>query len=312
MNVPRRRAPATGVGLIAGLLLTSGALAVACGKGKPTEDPTGAGGAGGGSGRVLVTVSGSVAPHPLNAKLGASDDFSMLQVAIIDPLTTLADPTTPPLASMPLDTSAANCDAALGCAFSLIGVDITKQTLGLVGSVDDKRAAGAQLWVKTGTGLATKEQLAEVRAMPAPITNRRGFAVSRKLQAKLAAFVSKTLGITLTADELEARGYLIGHVVGKVSEGNPDPIPVAGATVTSSSTTTEPFELLYPNADFTAKGTATAADGLFIVVPKTAASFVTSWNVVPPQDDPRVWATSLGGTTPGGAFVMILPANETP
>jgi hypothetical protein len=228
------------------------ALGVACGKAKSTEDDGGAAGTGGSS-RVLVTVSGRVAPHPLNAKLGASEDFSMLQVAIVDPLATLGDPTKPPLAQMPLDTSAANCDAVAGCAFSLIGVDITNQTLGLVGTAEDRRAADARLWVKTGTGLGTKELLAEVRKTSAPITERRGFAVSRKLQAKLAAFAAKALGITLTAEELETRGYLIGHVVGRLSEGTPDPLPVAGATVTSSGTTAPPYELLYPNADFTAK-----------------------------------------------------------
>lgn len=272
----------------------------------------GGSGAGGGSGTVLVTISGRVAPHPLNAKLGATEDFSMLQVAIVDPLATIGDPTKAPLAQMPLDTSTANCSGSAGCAFSLTGVNITNQTLGLVGSVDDKRAAGARLWVKTGTGLGTKEYLKAVRAAPAPITERRAFAVSRKLQAKLAAFVSTALGTPITADELEARGYLIGHVVGRVSEGTPDPLPVAGATVTTAGTGAPQFELLYPNATFTGKTTATGADGIFIVVPKTATSFVTSWYVVRPDGDTRLWDTYLAGTNPGSAFVAILPASEPP
>lgn len=295
------------------LFLVAVLLASACGKAKSKDDDGGAAGssgAAGGSGTVLVTVSGLVAPHPLNAKLGATEDFSMLQVAIVDPLATLGDPTKPPLAQMPLDTSAANCGGAAGCAFSLTGVDITNQTLGLVGSVDDRRAAGARLWVKTGTGLGTKEYLKAVRAAPQPITNRRAFAISRKLQVKLATFVSTALGTPLTADELEARGYLIGHVVGRLSEGTPDPLPVAGATITTPGTTAPPFELLYPNATFTAKGTSTSADGIFLVVPKTAASFVASWYVVRPDGDTRLWGTYLAGTNPGSAFVAILPADE--
>ena len=70
------------------LAISVGALVAACGKGKPTDDATGTAGTGGG--RVLVTVSGHVSPHPLAAKVGASEDFSMLQVAIVDPLATLA------------------------------------------------------------------------------------------------------------------------------------------------------------------------------------------------------------------------------
>lgn len=291
------------------VLLVLALSALACGKAKTSEDDGGAAGTGGGN-RVLVTVSGRVAPHPLAAKLGATEDFSMLQVAIVDPLATLGDPTKPPLAQMPLDTAAANCDAVTGCAFSLIGVDITNQTVGLVGTTDDRRAADARLWVKTGTGLATKELLTAVRAAPAPITDRRGFAVSRKLQAKLAAFVAKSLGITLTAEELEARGYLIGHVVGRLSEGTPDPLPVAGATVTSSGTTAPPYELLYPNADLTAKLSVTGPDGIFLIVPKTAASFVTNLNIVRPDGDARIWDAYLAGTNPGNAFVVILPAAE--
>jgi hypothetical protein len=303
MRVPRHRAL---------LVVALGALA-ACGKAKTSEDDGGAGGTGGTAGtggRVLVTVSGRVAPHPLNAKLGAGEDFSMLQVAIVDPLATLGDPTKPPLAAMPLDTAATNCDVAAGCAFSLIGVDITNQTLGLVGTVDDRRAADARVWVKTGTGLGTKEFLTEVRRAPAPITDRRGFAVSRKLQVKLAAFVATSLGVAMTPEELEARGYLIGHVVGMLSEGTPDPPPVAGATVTSPGTTTLPYELLYPNADFTMKLGATGPDGIFLVVPKEAKSFVTSWNIVRPAGDTREWETYLAGTNPGNAFVAILPAAE--
>jgi hypothetical protein len=189
-------------------------------------------------------------------------------------------------------------------------VDITNQTVGLVGSVEDRRPAGAQLWVKTGTGLATKEMLEAVRHAPMAIVDRRGFAVSRKLQAKLATFVGTALGTPLTSDELQARGYLIGHVVGKLSEGTPDPLPVAGAMVTSSATGAVPFEVLYPNADLTAKLGATGPDGIFLVVARTASPVVTSWSIVPPDGDARAWDMVLAGTSPGNAFVAILPARE--
>src|SRR5262245_10326845 len=103
--------------VVASLLLT---LAASCGKLKSEGGDGGAAGMGaaGANGPVLVTVSGRAAPHPLNAQLGAAEDFSMLQVAIVDPLATISNPTAPPLGQMPLDTTASNCDAT-GCAFSL-------------------------------------------------------------------------------------------------------------------------------------------------------------------------------------------------
>jgi hypothetical protein len=274
---------------------------------------TGAAGTGGAGmgGRTLVTISGTAAPHPLNAALGATEDFSQLKVSIVDPAVVLTNPSAPPAASMTLDTTTAgNCDATSGCKWSLSGVDITNITLGLVGTLEDKRTADARLWLKTGTGMGTGNFLKAVRAAPAPITDRRAFAVSRKLEAKLVAFVNKVLGLTLVAGDLEARGFLIGHVVGKLSEGHPDPEGVAGATVVPGGTSASAFDLIYPNADFSGKGASTAASGIFLMVPKTTASVVTTWDVVPPSGDARTWPQHLAGSNPGNAFVIILPANE--
>jgi hypothetical protein len=292
-------------------------FAGACGKLKPAETDGGAagttgsagadGGAGTGSTLVHVTISGTAAPHPLNHALGADEDFTMLKVAILDPTATILDPNAAPLAAMALNTATTNCDATLtvGCAWSLPGVDITKQNLGLVGSIEDTRTGTARLWVKTGTGMGTKADLDAVRANPAPITDRRAFAVSRKLEAKLSAFVGTALGQTFGAGDLETRGFLIGHVVGKLSEG-PMPAGVAGAKVAATGA----FTIIYPNADFTSTGTTTSASGIFIMVPNKAEAVVTSWDVVPPAGDTRKWDMHLAGSNPGNAFVIILPANE--
>jgi hypothetical protein len=294
---------------------------LACGKTKPEVGQTGAAGTGsagttggagssgaGTTGRTLVTISGTAAPHPLNAALAASEDFSQLTVAIVDPAAVLTNPTAAPAASMTLDTTAGNCTA--GCKFSLSGVDITNMTLGLVGTLEDKRMGAARVWVKTGTGMGTGDFLREVKNAPAPITDRRAFAVSRKLEAKLVAYVNSVLGTTLAAGDLEARGFLIGHVVGKLSEGTPDPAGVAGATVVAAGTASSTFDLIYPNADFSGKGTSTAASGIFLMIPKTAAPIVTTWNVVPPANDARSWPPHLAGSNPSNAFVIILPADE--
>jgi hypothetical protein len=288
-------------------------LAGACGKLKPADTSGAAGGDGtagtsggaGTNGSVHVNISGAAAPHPLNAALGASDDFSMLKVSIVDPSAVIIDANAPPLGSMPLDTSAGNCDATTGCKWSLAGVDITNQMLGLVGTLEDQRTGDARLWVKTGTGMGTAADLAAVRAAPAPITDRRAFAVSRKLEAVLGKFVAKALNITLAAGDLEARGFLIGHVVDKLSSA-PTPAGVAGAKVAAMG----PFDVIYPNADFSGTGTTTSASGIFLMVPRAAAPVVAMWDVVPPMGDTRVWEMHIAGSNPNNAFVIIMPANE--
>jgi hypothetical protein len=346
---------------------TSGAAGGTGGKAGGGGTVGAAGNAGTSGGHVLVTVSGTAAPHPLNALVAtsvASDagtadaamdagattdaatdaaavtdaatatdavtdattdtaateagapaatnaDFSMLKVAIVDPTAVITNPNAAPLASTTLDTSAANCSAG-SCAFSLTGVDITNQTLGLVGTLEDKRTGDARLWVKTGTGMGTKAFVDAAKAAKTAITGRRAFIVSRKLEAKLVTFVNGALGMTLAAGDLEARGFLIGHVLDKLSTATTPagPAGVAGATVMAQGA----FDVIYPNATFTGKGTATSTTGIFLMVPKlvngAAQAVVTNWTVIPPAGDTRGWESHLAGTNPGNAFVIIMPANE--
>src|SRR5215470_14954030 len=63
----------------------------------------------------------------------------------------------------------------------------------------------------------------------------------------------------LTGAALEARGFMIGHIVGKVSEGAP---PVSGATVAPAAGTASKVDVVYPNATFTGIGTSTSATGI--------------------------------------------------
>jgi hypothetical protein len=301
-----------------------------CGKLKPANvdagaagSTAGAGGTGGGGGsagssRTLVTVSGTAAPHPLNAIAvgdGGVDEFSMLKVSIVDPTAIILDPNAAPLATQALDTTTAgNCSATAGCKWSLSGVDITNQTLGLVGTLEDTRTGDARLYVKTGTGMGTKTFLEDVRKTKTPITDRRAFVVSRKLEAKLAAFVSVALGQTFAAGDLEKRGFLIGHVLGRLSSATTPagPAGVAGATVTA----TGDFDVIYPTADFTGKGDKTSATGIFLMVPRlkngAAVPVVTNWMVVPPTGDARTWEAHIAGSNPNNAFIIIMPADEAP
>jgi hypothetical protein len=291
----------------------------ACGKLKPAEGADGgagaagatssAAGAGGSTGKVIVTISGIAAPHPLNAALDATADFSMLKVAIVDPSAVLLDPTATPLGSATLDTSMTNCDTMFDCAWSLSGIDITNQNLGLVGTLEDTRTGAARLWVKTGTGMGSAADVKAVIMSPAPITGRRAFIVSRKLEGVLAAFASKALNTTFNPGDLETRGFLIGHVVGAVV-GDAVPAAVAGATV---STTADGLDVIYPNADFSGTGTSTGPDGLFLMIPRLTPSgpqsVVAAWTVTPPATDTRTWNQYLAGSNPGNAFIIIMAAN---
>jgi hypothetical protein len=307
------RAPCS-IGVLVTTFLPALALAGACGKLKPSDMSGAAGSGGGGSGgaagaNVLVTISGVAAPHPLDmALLGANEPpFSMLEVAIVDPSKVILDPNAPPLGAMALDTSTAgNCDPMAGCKWSLPGVDITNPNLiGLVGELADTRTGDARVWVKTGTGMGTMADLAAVRATPGPITNRRAFVVSRKLEVVLGRFVGKVLNQTFAPGDLETRGFLIGHIVGKPPADGSVPPGVAGATVAA----TGPFDIIYPAADFMGAGAATSATGIFLMVPRTAQAVVTTWNVVPPAGDTRTWSPHLAGSNPNNAFVIILPAD---
>jgi hypothetical protein len=297
------------------------ALSGACGKVKPSDASGAAGSAGnagssggagsftttgssGTNGTIHVNVSGVASPHPLNKMLlGEDEDFSQLKIAIIDPSATIFDPAAPPLGSMALDTSAGNCPS--GCKWALAGVDITNLSLGLVGTLEDLRTGTARLWVKTGTGMGTAAQLDAVRALPAPITDRQAFAVSRKLEAVIGKFVGTALMKTFGPGDLETRGFLIGHVVDKLSTG-PVPAGVAGATVVGTGS----FDVVYPTADFSATGTTTSTNGIFIAVPQTPGAMVAMWDVLPPTGDTRRWARFLAGANPNSAFVAISPADE--
>jgi hypothetical protein len=259
-----------------------------------------------GSGNVLVTISGTAAPHPLNMALVTDTlDFSMLRVSIVDPSAVILNPNAAPLGSMLLDTtSTGNCDATNGCKWSISGVNISNPNLlGFVGTLEDTRTGDARVWVKTGTGMGTMADVASVRANPMPVTDRRAFVVSRKLEAALGAFLGPVLSTTFAPGALEARGFLIGHVVGKVSLGA---MPVAGAKVAA----TGPFDVVYPAADFKSAGTTTSALGIFLMVPKMTQAVVASWDVVPPTGDTRTWETHLAGSNPNNAFIIIMQASE--
>jgi hypothetical protein len=255
---------------------------------------------------VKVTVSGVAAPHPLTPP-GA--DFTMLTVSVVDPVIVLANPNATPLAGGPLDTS--NCSPTTGCPWSFDNVDITTISIGLVGILDDARTpASSRLWLKTGTGAGSAASINAVIANPMPITGRQLFAVSKATEASIAAGASAALSDpAIVAGSLETRGFMIGTVLGSLN-GTAAPAPVAGAVVSNLDTLMR-LAILYPNATFDGFGTATAAHGTFFVLPKaaTTSSVVTDWNVTPPVGSALTWPTYKAGTSPGTAFVLLMPAN---
>lgn len=293
----------------------SGALAVGACSSSGNKSDSGAGGSTADAGHdaadagpALVTVSGTAAPHPLTAGLDPTADFSMINVAIVDPSVVLANPAAPPLQGGPLDTT--SCPTT-GCTWSFDNVNISGISLGLVGILSDARTA-SPVWVETGTGAGSGDFIMMEKQTRAPITDRPLFAVSTGTEAKLAAFAATVLSDTsIVAGSLTQRGFMIGSIVSKLSEGAK---PVAGAMVTPGDATR--VNVIYPSADFMSVGTSTSATGTVLVVPKAGGTnstpVVTSWSVTAPTGDTRVWPTLTAGSTPGTAFVILFAANETP
>ncbi len=262
-------------------------------------------------GPITVTVSGTAAAHPLTAALGMNPpgDFNQLVVAVADPVAMIVNPAASPLAGGPLDTSASNCAATGSCAWAFDNVDLRNLSLGLTGLIDDGRAPTSRIWLKTGNAVASAALVDAARINRQPITDRRLFAVSRSTEASLAQLMAATLGdAAIVAGSLESRGFILGTIAGKASQGN---APVAGATVSVAPSETR-FNIVYPNATFTGVGTATAAHGTFLAVPKLASApvIVTSWTVTAPTGDTRVWPSLTAGSMPGSAFVLMMSANE--
>jgi hypothetical protein len=173
--------------------------------------------------------------------------------------------------------------------------------------------AGTDAAKVTVSGAGSSAFIGMHQASHAPITGVRLFGVSKATEGKLAMFTAAFATdaalpghATIVAGDLETRGFMLGTVINKVSEGG---MPVMGAMVTTTDTRAT---ILYPNADFSGVGTSTAAHGTILVVPKLAApgSIVATWKVMPPSGDAHTWADSTAGTSPGTAFVLLFPASE--
>jgi hypothetical protein len=304
----------------ASLVVTLSLFAAACGGGGSSTPPHNDGGTdavdapASEGGAILVTVSGSAAPHPLNAALApstADGGFTMINVAVVDPALVIANPNGPPLQGGPLDTSPSNCGDA-GCAWSFNDVDISHITLGLVGILSDARTT-SPLWVKTGTGAGTAADIAAVQRSPMPITNRPLFAVSTMMEAALATFAAAAIPDgNLHPGDLTVRGFMLGTITDKLSVGA---TPVAGASVSVAPAAAALIDIVYPNADFSGAGTTTASHGTFLVVPKLVdggppGPIVTQWTVTPPSGSTLTWIPYTSGTQPGTAFVLLFLATE--
>jgi hypothetical protein len=291
------------------------------------------------AGVASIAVSGTAAPHPLSAIVATASgmgpvDFStssMVGVALADPTAALANPSAPPptLVTALLDTTPANCggtaaadagvdgggadggSAALGpCAWSFPTVNVSMLSIGLVGIIDNSMATN-RLWVRTGTGIASQTTINMLRASGSPLTRAPLFAISRTVEGFLAGFAGTALSQTFAPGDLEARGFLIGHVVTATAA------PVAGATVSVPAAGS--IDILYPDATFQANGTATANHGIFIGVPRAgtggAVPFVATWHVTPPASgagSTLTWMDGMAGTSPNNAFVIFFAANAAP
>jgi hypothetical protein len=302
-------------------------LASACSSSSSNSHPDGGTGGTGGSGGtdgsagVKITVSGVATVHPLAALAGPTTLVgSMLLVAAIDPARATPSGPPAPLSAAALDTSATNCMAGTAqnaCAYSLPMVDLSGLSLGLVGEVVDMNTGDggtARQWVTTGTGIASIGTVNQHKADMTPLTGTQLFAVSLALEGKLVDFVNAfapRTGGPIAHGALESTGFMIGQVVGRLSQGIN---PVAGATVTVGGTTN--MDIIYPNDTFTGVGTSTNSTGLFLGVPKSATMVVGSFSITGPAGGgdggaALTWSGGLSGSNPNSAFVIIFAADET-
>lgn len=270
-------------------------LSAACGGTKTEDAPS----------RTLVTISGNLVSHPLN---GSSVDFTELQILVANPATLILSPDSPPLAKGAL--SAAECSATL-CSWSLLNVDITDATSGLLAGVVDSRATPA--WFPTYTGIASARTVVASQVAAAPITD----TVASALTVEAVQTIASVTGVPLA--DLQTRGFLMGTIVGKLSEAttasNNIPPPIAGATVTTDAGPSE-VSIFYLNADYTGLGDSTSSNGTFIAVPtKTSvgtATLVTNFAVTGPSSDAsHAWTgKSLAGMAAQKALIVAFPADS--
>lgn len=215
---------------------------------------------------VRVNVEGSLQLLPFET----TADFSLLKVAVVDPGTLITNPDAEPLAVA--DVDATQCANANVCPFLVPGVPISSTSgLGLALQIIDQRAAGSQAWPPLYTGIALDSTVSAAVKAKTDIGGCAAVVVTAAGFGKIATGAGKA------ADDLIARGSMVGLVLGKPSEATMTsqgvPPAVAGVTVSAAA---DSVTMAYPNDDLSASSSATGALGLFVMTSSASRVELTS------------------------------------
>ena len=281
---------------------------------------------------INITVSGTLAPHPISAAINTAVNaegvptkaFSLtwgeagdIRIEIVSPEAVLESPTGyVPLAEGDLDIT--TCSAVtLECTWSFDNVDISLLKLGLVALIWDKRDTPD--FDTTNVGLFGSGTVTSLQAANGAVnaTGLSGYAVSVEARTGMAALTADSGDTTTTYDAatMLANGYIFGLMLDNTvdSAGAPDPGPVFGATTTNEGLAGD-IDTFYPSSTLGALDTKTGIAGFFFGVADSNNAHVNAWTACLPSntsatgecdDEPDYsWSGLTAGTNPGTAFVL--------
>lgn len=255
----------------------------------------------------LIDIGGSVIFHSMNRlateRTGNEVEYEHLLVEIVDLNALSSSEDITPLARFSLSTEGCGGSGSELCAYCSGATSIAGITGGIGTVLRDDRTSDA-VWMRAITGIATKEQLAELQNAAKPLDPRNAFAVTHDA---LESVIAPLTG--LTADELMARGVIFGLIYSNTQSSGERGTPISGATVTPSD---DNVMIVYPNANFSGKASETAKQGVFLAIPKTVDTVkTTSFTVKPPAGESQTWdASRLGFFSPGAVYFHVMYAND--
>jgi hypothetical protein len=245
----------------------------------------------GGGGPQLLTLSGLLHSHPLNDVAAQAAEASVtladLAVAVVNPTDA-----TQVRGSTVIDATACT---EQGCPFTVTEVSGEDVAFGLVFVTDNTPGSAANAFVKTGSGAAAKETIDAAQAADGNIPDCNAF-VFTQAAAEIVAGVTQN-----TVEDAVANGFLVGMVVDATNA------PVEGATIAGNNPN---LTAVYPNADFSDVGTATANHGMFFAVSTAPSTQISFWDVTGPEGGTNTWpAARPAGTTAGSGYAVMMVAN---
>jgi len=233
---------------------------------------------------TMITVSGVAAIHPVSAMMDPTATMDGVTISLEDPALVLGgrdavlkyEDCTKAVADLTADATTPTT-----ATYSFVKVNTKSIGLGLIVTMNDTDAAGTK-WVKTGMGLASGPQTADL-AVEHPVV-----IVSNATEGALAQINGQSPG------DLTAAGWIMG---GFVDAAN-NPVDAVKLVDAQGAAITQAF---YPTATLDGLETDgnTSAAGLFVV----SGLGLASYN----GEKAGVTCTSQqAATSPGSVFVVVL------